>query len=241
MLVLFVLTTRRPSLHCLSVLHQSSSGLVRVSTRFERGQCTRLFVPSASTERSHSRTDFGLVALEQSPSPSLLCHPTSLGTMSVVNGSRTKRSPWFKYTIFAAIGTMFILLTTHSSSPAAFAIAAARERVSAYLPNKSGSETVMTEADFQDPLDWRDYLERTTSPLRQIEHHRTFGFSHIYVLSLPTRLDRRQEMSKLASALGIKITFVDAAHRDEQFLKWIGERVMESRELRRQVMVRECV
>lgn len=45
-------------------------------------------------------------------------------------------------------------------------------------------------------------------------------------------------MSKLARALGVEVTFVDAADKGEGFIKWIAERVMESRDLRKVVMVR---
>lgn len=44
-------------------------------------------------------------------------------------------------------------------------------------------------------------------------------------------------MRKLADALGVEITFVDAARKEEPFIQWIGERVVESREKRRAVMV----
>lgn len=45
-------------------------------------------------------------------------------------------------------------------------------------------------------------------------------------------------MSKLARALGVEVTFVDAADKGEGFIRWIGERVGESRKLRQEVMVR---
>lgn len=44
-------------------------------------------------------------------------------------------------------------------------------------------------------------------------------------------------MRRLAKALGVEFTFVDAANKDEMFIQWIGERVMESREERKKVMV----
>lgn len=104
------------------------------------------------------------------------------------------------------------------------AFASAKEKLVAYLP--AG-----------DPLAYRRFLEETTSPSNQIIHSPTMGFSKIYVLSLPSRVDRREEMRKLAEALGVEITFVDAADKSEPFIRWIGERVGETRGLRARMMV----
>ncbi|SDA02888.1 BZ3501_MvSof-1269-A2-R1_Chr11g02779 [Microbotryum saponariae] len=97
----------------------------------------------------------------------------------------------------------------------------------------------MLDADpDSDGLAYRRFLERTTSPEGQMTHSPTMAFDHIYVLSLPHRMDRRAEMTRLANALGVKLTFVDAALKDEPFIQWIGERVAETRELRRRVMAK---
>jgi hypothetical protein len=45
-------------------------------------------------------------------------------------------------------------------------------------------------------------------------------------------------MRELARAHGFKITFVDAANKDEPFIKWIAERAVEVRKERLRIMVR---
>ncbi|GAA6032961.1 hypothetical protein JCM8097_000068 [Rhodosporidiobolus ruineniae] len=89
-----------------------------------------------------------------------------------------------------------------------------------------------------DPLAYRRFLEQTTSPSGPdlTTHSPTLGFDHIYVLSLPSRKDRRRDMQKLADALGVEVEFVDAADKREPFIRWIAEQVYESREERRRVM-----
>ncbi|GAA6023547.1 hypothetical protein JCM10207_005713, partial [Rhodosporidiobolus poonsookiae] len=93
-----------------------------------------------------------------------------------------------------------------------------------------------------DPLSYRRFLEQSTSPTPEgvgfTTHSPTLGFDHIYVLSLPSRKDRRDDMNKLARALGIEITFVDAADKHEPFIQWIAEKVVESRDERRKVMAK---
>ncbi|GAA6050996.1 hypothetical protein JCM3770_005361 [Rhodotorula araucariae] len=85
-------------------------------------------------------------------------------------------------------------------------------------------------------LSYRDHLERTTSPRSQAVHSPTLTFDHIYVLSLPTRLDRREQMAQLARAHGLRITFVDASNKNEPFIRWIAERAVEVRRDRRKIM-----
>ncbi|GAA5945947.1 hypothetical protein JCM10213_006198 [Rhodosporidiobolus nylandii] len=94
--------------------------------------------------------------------------------------------------------------------------------------------------DEPDPLAYRRFLEHATAPQQQgfVEHSTTLGFDHIYVLSLPNRKDRRRDMRKLARALGVEIDFVDAADKNEPFLRWIAERVAESRDERKTVMAK---
>ncbi|ORY77601.1 hypothetical protein BCR35DRAFT_305355 [Leucosporidium creatinivorum] len=87
-------------------------------------------------------------------------------------------------------------------------------------------------------LSYRQHLESTTSSPSSLIHSPTLGFSHIYVLSLPSRLDRRQQMSKLAKALGVEITFVDAHLKDESWVRWVAERVEEVRRERRAIMAK---
>ncbi|KAG0143787.1 hypothetical protein CROQUDRAFT_672735 [Cronartium quercuum f. sp. fusiforme G11] len=78
-------------------------------------------------------------------------------------------------------------------------------------------------------LDYRRHLERTTSPAGFLDHHPTLGFDHIYCISLPDRSDRRETMKKIARALGIKITFVDAISKDHPVIGWISEKAFEVR------------
>ncbi|GAA5956648.1 hypothetical protein JCM21900_002325 [Sporobolomyces salmonicolor] len=90
--------------------------------------------------------------------------------------------------------------------------------------------------DPSNTLSYRRHLEQTTSPPSQLHHSPTLTFDHIYVLSLPARTDRREQMSQLAKALGLKITFVDASLKDEPFIRWIAERVVEVRKERLRIM-----
>ncbi|GAA5876128.1 hypothetical protein JCM1840_002777 [Sporobolomyces johnsonii] len=90
--------------------------------------------------------------------------------------------------------------------------------------------------DPSNTLSYRDHLEQTTSPPSQLHHSPTLTFDHIYVLSLPARTDRREQMSQLAKAHGLKITFVDASLKDEPFIRWIAERAVEVRKERLRIM-----
>ena len=82
--------------------------------------------------------------------------------------------------------------------------------------------------DDEDLLAYRQHLEETTSPAH-FKHSRTLTFTHIYVLSLAKRTDRRERMSKIARALGLELTFVDAMDKADPAMGWIGERVAETR------------
>ncbi|KAI5476547.1 hypothetical protein MNV49_007494 [Pseudohyphozyma bogoriensis] len=87
-------------------------------------------------------------------------------------------------------------------------------------------------------LAYRNHLELTTSPETQLRHSPTLTFDKIYVLSLPTRLDRREEMSRIAGALGLEIEFVDASLKTEPWFLWIAERVAETRKKRVKLMAK---
>lgn len=86
-------------------------------------------------------------------------------------------------------------------------------------------------------LAYRQHLELTTSP-SGYAHSPTLGFSHIYCISLPTALERRQRMEKLAKALGVELTFVDATPPTAPILRWIADRVVEVREKKVKVMMK---
>lgn len=81
---------------------------------------------------------------------------------------------------------------------------------------------------------YRSHLD-SLSPLL---HSPTLTFSTIYVLSLPSRTDRRTLMLKWADALNINLIFIDAIHKDEPFLLWIAERVAETRRVKAEAIVR---
>lgn len=92
---------------------------------------------------------------------------------------------------------------------------------------------------FYDPsnsLSYRNQLELTTSPPEWLAHSPTLTFDHLYVLSLPWRTDRREQMSKLARALGVEITFVDAVSKEEPFIRWIAEQAVVVRKQRLRLM-----
>lgn len=107
-------------------------------------------------------------------------------------------------------------------------------KASHYLPTLSTTTSFTSHND----LSYRQYLERTTSPLSFTNHSTTLNFSNIYVLSLPSRRDRREEMERLARALGIEIEFIDAFDKSEPFFGWIAERVKESRQMRKKILVK---
>lgn len=80
-------------------------------------------------------------------------------------------------------------------------------------------------------LNYRNHLLSTS--LNTSNHSNTLTFTSIYVLSLPNRIDRRQEMLKLGDALGLSFKFVDAFDKNGNWVKWIAERVKEIREIKR--------
>ncbi|GAA5910903.1 hypothetical protein JCM6882_001926 [Rhodosporidiobolus microsporus] len=65
----------------------------------------------------------------------------------------------------------------------------------------------------------------------------TLGFSRILVLSLPSRTDRRVEMRKLGSALGLDFEMADATNgREEKWVSWMEERAGEVRRRKMELM-----
>ncbi|ORY77595.1 hypothetical protein BCR35DRAFT_280062 [Leucosporidium creatinivorum] len=156
-----------------------------------------------------------------------------LSSSSSTSPSSPTRPAW---PYLAALGAGLFLLLLISHHPPTTALQTLRNHP-AYLSASSHLSSLLPSSP-EDPLAYRKYLEATTSPTAQITHHPTLGFSKIYVLSLPNRTDRREEMNKLARALGVEVTFVDAADKGEGFIKWIAERVGESRQLRASVMAK---
>lgn len=154
--------------------------------------------------------------------------PVGGGGASTPSNDRT-RSLVLAFGAFVA--TFFVLsLSAHhnaSSSPSA-------QRVANYLSSLSLSNP-SSSSDYS--LDYRQSLEASTSPPSYLTHSPLLTFDHIYVLSLPSRQDRRETMQKLANALGITIEFVDALDKHEPVFEWIAERVAETRKLRKQIIV----
>ncbi|GAA5946530.1 hypothetical protein JCM3765_000282 [Sporobolomyces pararoseus] len=127
------------------------------------------------------------------------------------------------YTLVGAGIFLFVLISTYSIHRSSSSNALVNS-LSTFISDPSNS------------LEYRNHLEETTSPTSQIVHSPTLTFDHIYILSLPTRHDRRDQMLELARAHGLKITFVDAANKDEPFIKWIAERAVEVRRERLRIM-----
>ena len=100
----------------------------------------------------------------------------------------------------------------------------------------SPSEDISATSSPSSSMDYRRHLEMTTSPSGFLQHSPTLGFTHIYVLSLPHRTDRRKTMSKLAAALGIHVTFIDAVTKESSVISWIAERASEVRDLKRRLI-----
>jgi len=109
------------------------------------------------------------------------------------------------------------------------------ERPDALIP-ETENDADSTEALVDDELAYRAHLEAEHGPLPPTSHSPTLGFSNIYVLSLPNRTDRRERMSKLARALGLRFTFVDATPMASPVITWIGERAAEVRMLKHPIL-----
>lgn len=87
-------------------------------------------------------------------------------------------------------------------------------------------------------LDYRNQLTSSPYSPLQYKHTESLGFSHLYVVSLPSRSDRRKRMSDIAAALGARVTFIDATSTAENksLINWIGERVLEVRNQKRKIL-----
>jgi len=175
------------------------------------------------------------------PPPSHNPHQASPGPRLVASAVHFLRTlPRMGYIALALLAFVGLGFTSHKASPETLpalqthltnSVSAYQSSLQAYLARLRAGAQPSVEMTF------RQHIESTTSPQSQIEHSPTMGFDHIYVLSLPSRTDRRAEMSKLGSALGVTITFVDAALKTEPFIQWIAERVKEQRESRSKILV----
>jgi hypothetical protein len=133
-------------------------------------------------------------------------------------------------TITAFITTFLVLsLSARRNAPSS----PSAQKVANYLPSLSSSPV-----DLDYSLDYRKQLELSTSSQSYLVHSPSLTFSKIYVLSLPTRQDRRQQIEKVVRALGLRVEFVDAVDKESDFFGWIAERVDETRKLRKKIIVR---
>lgn len=134
---------------------------------------------------------------------------------------------------------LLCLLSLALTAPRHAATSPSAQRLAALLPPSpftSLSSPLSSSLRDDTDLSYRRAIERTTAPHYRGANNKPW-FDHVYVLSLPSRQDRRRDMRRLADALGIDVEFVDAANKDEPFIQWIAERVKESRDLRRDEMV----
>ena len=89
-----------------------------------------------------------------------------------------------------------------------------------------------------DSLSYRAHLEEEHAPHSYTTHSPTLSFDHIYVISLPRRTDRRLRMDKIARALGLSFTYVDAMSKEAPLVGWIAERVHEIRNRKRPLLAK---
>ncbi|KAG0142250.1 hypothetical protein CROQUDRAFT_50580 [Cronartium quercuum f. sp. fusiforme G11] len=85
---------------------------------------------------------------------------------------------------------------------------------------------------------YRHQLEQATSPDFIRNHSQTLSFDHIYVLSLPTSHHRRERILKLARALELSITFVDALDKHSGIIRWIASQVEHIRSRKRPLLAK---
>lgn len=74
------------------------------------------------------------------------------------------------------------------------------------------------------------------SPLRLHSDPPKAHFSHVYVISLASRKDRREQMTKLANALELNITFIDAMPSANPTMTYVAEQVYEVRRQKAKVL-----
>lgn len=149
---------------------------------------------------------------------------------SMLNPSKLYLSNWRKILPLGLFTLLLLLFTPLHGDLSTWALNSTsnlRSSVSSSFTSSSPSVPV----DFS----YRKHLEAQHGPVPSFRSP-TLGFSHIYVLSLPKRIDRRERMSKLAKALGLHFTFVDATSKDSNFIRWIGERTAEIRRLKRKLL-----
>lgn len=84
-----------------------------------------------------------------------------------------------------------------------------------------------------DRLAYRAQLEASHGPHNfSIDGSSTLGFDNIYVLSLPSAVRNRVQMSKLAKAHGLSMQTFDATGKNLPVINWIADRVLEGKGVR---------
>lgn len=135
----------------------------------------------------------------------------------MTTGGAAKQSRSYLYAVLALTATFGLFLTFKTSWPAAFVFGAANDR-----------------------LAYRAQLEQFHGPHNYTAAaNSTFGFEHIYVVSLETAVGRRAQMSEIAAAQAIDIEMFDAVDMHLPVIDWIADRVVETREARRPVLAKK--
>jgi hypothetical protein len=80
----------------------------------------------------------------------------------------------------------------------------------------------------------RDIRSRIYATETMVTH--AISFDSIYVLSLPSRQDRRQAIKSLVDMLNLDVTFIDALDRSEPVIQWIAEQVLQVRDRKREIL-----
>ncbi|KAI8461935.1 hypothetical protein BY996DRAFT_6636582 [Phakopsora pachyrhizi] len=133
--------------------------------------------------------------------------------------------------LFIVIGITTFLLTIYSFIPKSKNYTDSPFSFLRFSGHPSTSDISFSDRSLNDvSLDYRRMLELETSPKDYNEHHPTLGFGSIYCISLPQRKDRRIMMEKIAKALGVRVTFVDAIPKSSSVVRWIAERAWEVRQ-----------
>ncbi|GAA5905599.1 uncharacterized protein JCM6883_005383 [Sporobolomyces salmoneus] len=156
-----------------------------------------------------------------------LDHPSPFGD----SPSSRNRNLFLAFAAF--LSTFFVLsLSAHHNAPSS----PSAQRAANYLPVLPSLSLPSSSLNEDYSLTYRQQLELSTSPPGFLTHSPTLTFSKIYVLSLPSRQDRRETIKQLADALGIEVEFVDAMDKEDSMFEWIAQRVRETRKLRKKMI-----
>lgn len=83
---------------------------------------------------------------------------------------------------------------------------------------------------------YRNKIDSTTSSTFILNHSNTLSFDHIYVLSLPNNLKRRNRIQKISNALNLNFTLTDAIDKNSSVIRWIGSQVEQIRIKKRKIL-----